>query len=768
MGKAELNPGCQTTFEWLLRSKRISLTVSFVLVVAGLVLFSGVALPVAAEPVRTVLMVYGESRLHPAITILDENLRSAVQEGTGQPVEFLTEFLDVGRFSDGRYETRLTEFLRAKYLGRPVDVIVAGGPTALKYLLRHREEILRGTPVVHMVVTPAQLKALAPPPDVVGVPIDSDPLPTLALALRLHATARRLVLVTGTSAWDLEWEKQLREAVPRLPRPVEVEFLAGLPMEKLQARLRSLTGDAVVFVPTFFRDGAGRSFVSRDGVTQIAQASAAPVYVPYNTYVGIGIVGGYMPTFEAIGRQAGVIVRRLLDGELPTTLHLPPVQRNDYILDWRQLRRFGIAEDSLPAGSILEFRQPSFWKTYRWHIAATFAVILLQAVFIAALLVERRLRRQAIAELRDSEKRMSLAADATGVGIWLWDIARDDIWATAQTRTLYGMPESAPIDFNRFLDTLHPLDRGSTKKSVDEALTTGNDFELQYRVVHPDGEIRWVSARGQVESRNFGQPGTVVGVSLDITARKSAELAVERHRNELARMARVGLSGQLSGAIAHELNQPLTAILSNAQAAQRLMGQEPPDLEEIREIFKDIVEEDQRAVEVIRRLRTLFNRGELQRQPLDLNEVTREVMRLMHSELLTRNVNLVASLAEGLPTVLGDRVQLQQVLLNLIVNASESMAENEPLGRRLTVRTGLGGEGAVTVEVADLGKGVDPDAMDSLFEPFFTTKPQGMGMGLAISRSIIEAHDGRLSVSKNEGAGATFRVSLPVGEDSGL
>ncbi|QSA97848.1 sensor histidine kinase [Methylococcus sp. EFPC2] len=412
-------------------------------------------------------------------------------------------------------------------------------------------------------------------------------------------------------------------------------------------------------------------------------------------------------------------------------------------------------------------KEPSFWETYRGWIIAIVAVMVVQAVLIAALLVERRRRRQTRAELLESEKRMSLAANAMGVGMWLWDIARDDIWASPQARALYGITESETIDFERFLRSVHPADRKTTRKAVENALADGREFSVQYRVVPHEGEVRWVSVHGQVESVTAGRPGAIAWVSIDVTDRKSAELEAEQHRNELVRMARVGLLGQLSGSLAHELNQPLASILSNAQAAQRLLRQEPVDLEEIRDIFKDIVEEDQRAVEVIRRLRSLFNRGELQRQPLDMSEVAGVVLKLMHSDLLTRHVLLFEELAKGLPAVSADRVQLQQVLLNLIVNACESMAENHPDDRRLMVRTGRGDGGEVMVEVVDAGKGLDSSVADRLFEPFFTTKSCGIGMGLAICRSIIEAHGGWITFTNNADRGATFRVSLPVMESIG-
>jgi PAS domain S-box-containing protein len=546
-----------------------------------------------------------------------------------------------------------------------------------------------------------------------------------------------------------------------------VEFLAGLPMEALLERLSSLPSDALVFVGGFQRDGDWRAGVNRDAIARIASASTVPVYGSHSSYVGPGIGGGYMPTFEAIGGQAGDIVRRMLNGESTSAVGLPAVHQNAYLFDWRPLQRYGIAEKALPPGSLLEYRQPSFWETYRCGIIAAIVVVLLQAVFIATLLVERRFRRQTADELLDSEKRINLAANAVGVGMWAWNIGSDEIWATPQARTLYGIGESELIDFQRFLGSIDAADRESAKKAAAAALASNDGFETQYRVIHPDGKNRWVLMQGQVESDAAGQPVSIVGVSHDITSRKSAELAAEQHRNEMVRMARVGLVGQLSGSIAHELNQPLAAILANAQAAQRLLAREPVDWREIGESLKDIVEDDQRAVEVIRRLRSLFERGESQRQPLKPNEFVREALKLAHNDMVTQQVSLATELAEDLPVVAADWVQLQQVMLNLIVNACEAMAENEPATRELTVRTWRDNGGEVMVSVADTGKGIDAGAVVRLFESFFTTKNNGMGMGLAISRSIIEAHGGQLALTNNSERGAAFCFSLPsIQEDA--
>jgi two-component system, LuxR family, sensor kinase FixL len=249
-------------------------------------------------------------------------------------------------------------------------------------------------------------------------------------------------------------------------------------------------------------------------------------------------------------------------------------------------------------------------------------------------------------------------------------------------------------------------------------------------------------------------------VMVDITERKQAELEAEQQRQLLTHVTRVATLGELSGALAHELSQPLTSILSNAQAAQRLFAREAVDLAEVREILKDIVDDDRRAGAVIHRWRTLLRKGETLLQPLDLNEMINEVLRLAHSELAAHSVTVTAQLAPGLPAVRGDRVGLQQVFLNLIVNACDAMKLNEPARRHLTVITGPDGKGAVQVSIADQGGGIPADRIERVFEPFFTTKEGGLGLGLAICRSIVAAHGGRLWVTNNADCGATFCFAL--------
>jgi C4-dicarboxylate-specific signal transduction histidine kinase len=252
-----------------------------------------------------------------------------------------------------------------------------------------------------------------------------------------------------------------------------------------------------------------------------------------------------------------------------------------------------------------------------------------------------------------------------------------------------------------------------------------------------------------------------VGVKEDITERKRAEAELLQQRSQLAHLSRVTMLGELSGSMAHELNQPLTAILSNAQAAQRFLADDQPDLSELRDILGDIVAQDKRAGEVIRRLRLLLKKGEVQQHPLSVNEVVLEVLRLVRSDLVNQNFTARPDLAPGLPLVLGDGVQLQQVLLNLVMNACEAMVDVEKDARQFTIRTERLGDGGVQVSVVDCGPGIPPEKLEQVFESFFTTKAHGMGLGLAVCRSIITAHNGKLWATNDPGGGAAFHFTLP-------
>jgi len=434
---------------------------------------------------------------------------------------------------------------------------------------------------------------------------------------------------------------------------------------------------------------------------------------------------------------------------------------------WRRgnRRRALFVGGSMIFGAILAWHVPLvIWGVIEVPFFLCFAYLGIVAAMGYELSTDMARTVQLARELEASDKRLNLAADSADLGLWEWDIARNEIWITDKGRSLFGFGASEKLDFDRFRSRLHPEDRESVLKAVENSLRTGAEYRSEYRVVLPNEQLRWIAGRGHVEFNGNGQPARMRGASLDITKRKQAEEQAARQRNEMAHLSRVTMLGELSGSIAHELNLPLSAILSNAQAAQRVLANGAIDLTELREILNDIVTEDKRAGEVIRRLRLWLKKGEVKQHSLCINEVIQDVLKLMHSDLITQKVVVDCKLARSLPTITGDPVQLQQVLLNLVVNACDAMTDCNTSERRLLIRTGTeNGSGAVVVSVTDRGGSIPAEKMKQIFEPFFSTKAKGMGLGLSVCHSIIAAHRGQLWATNNADCGTTFHFSLPIG-----
>lgn len=361
--------------------------------------------------------------------------------------------------------------------------------------------------------------------------------------------------------------------------------------------------------------------------------------------------------------------------------------------------------------------------------------------------------------LRGTREHLALAADAARLGIWVRDVATDEVWVSDAWRALFGFDRSEALTVERFVQRVHAEDMDVIEGARSASQRLGR-YQAEYRIVLPDGAVRWIASFGRMEYDEQGRPAVFRAVSMEITERKLAELQLQQQRREVTHLSRVVMLGELSGALAHELNQPLTAILSNAQAALRFMAQAPIDLDELRDILDDIVSEDLRAGEVIKRLRQLLSTGETQRAPLDLNELIVDTFKLLRSDLLHQKVTLHTELEPALPRVWADRVQLQQVLINLVVNACDAMRELPAAQRRLRVRTARRADGAVQLSVVDQGCGLPGEQPERVFESFYTTKAGGMGLGLSVCRTIIQAHGGRLWAESHEGPGASFHVSL--------
>ncbi|HWM48431.1 MAG TPA: MASE1 domain-containing protein [Xanthobacteraceae bacterium] len=369
--------------------------------------------------------------------------------------------------------------------------------------------------------------------------------------------------------------------------------------------------------------------------------------------------------------------------------------------------------------------------------------------------------RSAERSTRESEVRMASAAASANIGLWHYDIASDAFWGSEACRALFGFPRDAPFARELFLAAIHPGDRATVTQAFRIALRSGQSIAIEFRVGSGEGDARWIQVRGQAHCDEAEVPVRVSGVFIDVTARKAAEAEAELQRRELAHLTRVSMLGELSGTLAHELHQPLTAILSNAQAAQNMIAAGRINVADVRDALADIVQEGHRAGEVIHRLRKLLRKDEGRVEPVELGELVRSTLRLLHGELVSRNVKVKIQLADRLPQPLGDPVQLQQVLLNLMMNAMEAMSAVPADRRVLTVRSRPADRG-IELTVADRGRGIPAGDQSTIFQPFYSTKEHGLGLGLSICSTIVKTHGGELVLTNNREGGATAIMRLPA------
>ncbi|HET9379156.1 MAG TPA: PAS domain-containing protein [Chthoniobacterales bacterium] len=371
-------------------------------------------------------------------------------------------------------------------------------------------------------------------------------------------------------------------------------------------------------------------------------------------------------------------------------------------------------------------------------------------------------------ELRRERAYLTDAQSMAHIGSWVYNLATHKLLYSSDENTrLYGFdPSQGPIPAERFFDSLHVEDAPWTNAALERAVREGTDFYHDaYRIHHTDGSIRYLRARGHRNAS--GEPGEYVGITMDITERKHAEMERERLRQleaDLAHINRVNMMGELAAALAHERKQPIAASVTSASACFRWLGHDPPDLERARAAAARIEQEGNRAADIINSLRSFYKTGtSAERQPVDVKGTIQEITALLGAEAARHAVTIRAESETDMPYIEADRVQLQQVLMNLMLNGIEAMKDT---GGELTIRSGVNREGHVTVSISDTGIGLPAEGPDLIFDPFHTTKPQGTGMGLTITRSIVESYGGRVWATANQGAGATFHFTLPTGAEA--
>jgi PAS domain S-box-containing protein len=399
------------------------------------------------------------------------------------------------------------------------------------------------------------------------------------------------------------------------------------------------------------------------------------------------------------------------------------------------------------------------YSTWQFILAAvTMAGGILLAILLIVLMVVRH-RKEAATQVASKEAYLAEAQRLSHTGSFGWNPSSGFIWSD-ETFQIFGFDRGTSPTIETVIDRTHPEDVERVRQFIEGEPRDGKDYDLEHRLLMPDGSVKYLHVvahplRAEAGERAF------VGAVMDVTAAKRAEEAVQEAQAALAHVTRMATLGELTAWITHEVNQPLTGIVTNGAACLRWLDKAPPALDEARRSVEDMISDARRASEVIHRIRALSKKTDAEKVPLDINDVIREGSRLVRREVITHGASLRLELAPELPSILGDRVQLQQVIINLVINAIQAMASVTDRPRTLLIRSQKSEDGRVLVAVRDSGTGIEAKSVNKLFKAFFTTKPSGMGMGLSICRTIIEAHSGQVSAANNSGPGATFQLILP-------
>ncbi len=746
---------------------RFALKALFAILAGAVCLFASCQLW-ASAPTKRVLILFPYESNFPGFFYFDNTLRSSLKASQAYQFDFYSESMDLLRFPNEQYFDKLVDLYREKYAGQKIDLIIAILRPSLDFLEKYRDELFRGIPVLFVELDTRSLGDHASQLHAATVAGRFDMEGTLALALGLHQNVREVFVVSGTSQMDRELEGLARNAFRGFEGRVKFSYLSGLPMAELLRRISALPEDSLIFYVTFYQDANGKAFIPPQALSMISEVARAPIYGTSENFIGAGMVGAHVYSFSGLGNKTAQSALRILSGEEPGAIEPIEEKADQVIFDWRQLKRWGINEERLPPGSIIRNKEFSLWEAYRGQILGLTAVLILQALLISALVINLRKRRQANLALSKSEEQLQRAADE-------WKTTFNSIPDLIMVldrefrivRVNSAMVSFCDLPLDQILgNTCDALMQGTEKpfacSLLEKALATGSHEETE---IYNEGRDAWFLVSVDPVLNGKGEILGFLHAARDITERKCAEAESHRRMTELAHVTRVATMGELASSMAHEINQPLTAILSNAQAAQRFLSAAEPDLGEVREILDDIVRDDKRVSEVIRRMRTFLKKQTVPYELFDLDEAVRECIALVNSAPLLDGLTIKAETAWDRVLVRADRVQLQQVLFNLIVNAAAAMRGAPQPSRRMVIQTTIEDDQTVRVSVTDAGAGIDEHHVDRLFEPFYTTKPEGMGMGLSISQTIIKAHGGKMGARNNPEGGATFSFTLPINRE---
>ena len=691
-----------------------------------------------AQDIQRVLVLYPVSDGQPGILRFDENLRSALKTGPSGRVEIYNEYLDSARFPGEGHQRRLAEFLRGKYSGMRPDVVIAALAPSLDFVLKYRDELFPGVPVVFGAIDRREVEARKLGPGVVGIPMAVDLTDTLELALRLHPETRHVFVVAGKSKTDVYWIAEARRAFRGYEGKVRFVYLTGLPRDDLLREVANLPERSVIYYLHLFEDGLGKVFVPAEVVGPLSSAANAPVYGHYSTYVGRGIVGGRVVSFEAEGANAARVTARILAGETPERIALPATAANPYMFDSRELRRWGIAEARLPHGSVVLNRPPSFWDLYKWRFIGAVVLCIAQAFLIVALLIERANRRRA-------EGRFRQLVEAAPSGMIMVGQDGRIVLTNPEAESIFGYDAEELL--GQSVEMLVPPGSGDRHPASGDRF-----FEVPAR--RPIGSGRELFGRRKdgtefpvevgLNPIRTGEGPFVLASIIDITERKRAEEVLRESQRELRTLTARLLQAQeterrrIARELHDDLNQSLALIAVELDLLARdTTGPGAAHNGRVQELSARVKELSSAVHELSHRL-----------HPAKLEQLGLVTsVRGLCNELGHVHGLGIEFAAEQVPSSIPDDTALclyriaQEALRNVIKHSGARHA-------RVELR---GSSDSISLRISDDGSGFEPDSAAGK-----------EGLGLVSMRERLRLVGGEITVDSRPSGGARIDVRTPL------
>lgn len=714
---------------------------------------------VIANATTNILVIYPERTNRPIVRTPELLIDASFDHLFTNPPKVYTEFMDTLEFGPNSHLVFLQDFLKEKYQSEKIDVIVAVDK-ALTFASAFQKQNFPNAKLVYSILDRdvAKLTQEADASTATGVQIDTNFSTTLELAKRLQPNLKRIVCIVNQKGIDPDTLQSIHKTMSEGPSPVTLEIVYNEEIGTTLDLLKTLEPTDAVFL--HWLRGTTEPHASAMSVAElIAKHSPVPAYCLFREQLNLGYLAGGQVNFPSATHEAVKLAAAWIK-----TGKRPHVKTHDgqLIVNDSQLNRWGINKNLVPRDVVLHKEHSNWWKEHANFLIAVACICFMQTCWISLLLNSKKAQAKAEQDLQNHINHINLATDGSGLGMWTWDTQKKALWLSELSQKQVNLPPLTNPSFKDILKILHPEDRTQFTQSFTKLLNSGEKIKLEFRIIEEES-TRWMRIVGGVIQWIQQKPQMLAGTIQDVTELKKAKRKLSDEWSKVTHVNRMSLMGEMAASLAHEISQPLSSMINNAIVGKRYLAKgQPEDLEEIEEIFDDILYGGSHAKEIIQSVRAMARNQAEQKEPLEVNTVISDSLTLVRKDIATRGCALKIRLTPDLPQIYASRVQIQQVIINLIINALDAMDDTNETKKRIDVLSQFHDERSIRILIRDFGKGIPDKEKKRLFDRFYTTKSNGMGMGLSIARTIIENHEGSLELLETPSLGTCFAIILPI------